>query len=65
MDLGSNPERAASFKLVGNTMILGVLELLAESMTLAEMSGVGKENLFRLIQGASDASSATFHWSPD
>jgi hypothetical protein len=42
MDLGSNPERAASFKLVGNTMILGVLELLAESMTLADQSGVGK-----------------------
>lgn len=79
MDLGSNPERAASFKLVGNTMILGVLELLAESMTLgssfncpprrrgrptdtfspyfcgsaADQSGVGKENLYKLIQGAS------------
>lgn len=50
MDLGSNPERAASFKLVGNTMILGVLELLAESMTLADQSGVGKENLYKLIQ---------------
>lgn len=52
-DLGANVEKAASFKLVGNSLILGVIELLAETMTLAEQTGVGQENLYKLIQGQS------------
>ncbi|CED83286.1 related to 2-hydroxy-3-oxopropionate reductase [Phaffia rhodozyma] len=50
MDLGSNVEKAASFKLVGNSMILATIEMLSETMTLADQSGVGKENVYKLIQ---------------
>ncbi|KAJ9093071.1 hypothetical protein QFC21_006564 [Naganishia friedmannii] len=50
MDLGSDVERAAKFKLTGNAMVLGCMELLAETMTLADQSGVGAEKLYELIQ---------------
>jgi 3-hydroxyisobutyrate dehydrogenase-like beta-hydroxyacid dehydrogenase len=45
MDLGSDVERAAKFKLTGNAMVLGCMELLAETMTLADQSGVGAEKV--------------------
>jgi len=50
IDVGSNVERAASFKLIGNSVVLGIIELLAESMTLADKSGVGAETLYELIK---------------
>lgn len=49
-DLGANVEKAASFKLVGNSVILGMIELLSEAFTLAESSGVGQDKLYQLIQ---------------
>ncbi|KAF5385352.1 hypothetical protein D9615_001209 [Tricholomella constricta] len=39
-DLGGNLEKAPTFKLIGNSMILGTLEVLAEAYTLAEKSGI-------------------------
>ncbi|GAA5998206.1 hypothetical protein JCM5350_000546 [Sporobolomyces pararoseus] len=50
IDVGANVERAASFKLLGNSVVLGVIELLAESMTLADKSGVGSELLYEFIK---------------
>ena len=42
---------APTFKLIGNSMILGTLEILAETYTLAEKAGIGAENVHRLVQG--------------
>lgn len=50
IDVGANVERAASFKLCGNSMILSIIETLAESMILAEKSGVGAELLYEFIK---------------
>ncbi|GAA5829479.1 hypothetical protein JCM3766R1_001113 [Sporobolomyces carnicolor] len=50
IDVGANVERASAFKLLGNSVVLGVIELLAESMTLADKSGVGAELLFEFIK---------------
>ncbi|GAA5900271.1 hypothetical protein JCM6882_002294 [Rhodosporidiobolus microsporus] len=50
IDVGSNVERAASFKLQGNGLIIGIIELLAEGMTLADKSGVGADLLYEFIK---------------
>jgi len=50
VDLGGNLEKAPTFKLLGNSLILGSLEILAESFTLAEKSGIGAENMHQLVQ---------------
>ncbi|WVQ83419.1 hypothetical protein IAT38_005560 [Cryptococcus sp. DSM 104549] len=50
MDLGSNVERAMSFKLVGNSLELGFIELLSECFTLCDQTGVGSEKLVELIK---------------
>ncbi|KAL1410309.1 hypothetical protein Q8F55_004315 [Vanrija albida] len=50
MDLGSNVERAMSFKLVGNSLELGFIELISECFTLADQAGVGSEALVELIR---------------
>ncbi|KAG9222414.1 hypothetical protein CCMSSC00406_0002749 [Pleurotus cornucopiae] len=49
IDLGGNLEKAPTFKLIGNSMILGTLEVLAESFTLAEKSGIGSLPVLELI----------------
>ncbi|KAH9854276.1 NAD-P-binding protein [Lenzites betulinus] len=41
LDLGGNIEKAPTFKLIGNSLILGSLELLAEVFTLSEKAGIG------------------------
>ncbi|KAG6830893.1 hypothetical protein H0H92_014044 [Tricholoma furcatifolium] len=64
VDLGGNLEKGLSwrcyklllshtptFKLIGNSMILGTLEILAEAYTLAEKSGIDAENVHSLVQG--------------
>ncbi|KAG6868487.1 hypothetical protein C0993_002025 [Termitomyces sp. T159_Od127] len=51
VDLGENLEKAPTFKLIGNSMILGTLEVLAEAYTLAEKSGIDAENVHNLVQG--------------
>lgn len=58
MDFGSNPEKAASFKLIGNSFILGQIEILAETMTLAEKTGVGAGRFFEFIEEFFPAPSA-------
>ncbi|KAG6845375.1 hypothetical protein H0H87_010484 [Tephrocybe sp. NHM501043] len=50
VDLGGNLEKAPTFKLIGNSMILGTLEVLAEAYTLAEKSGIDAENVHNLVQ---------------
>ncbi|KAF8746859.1 NAD-P-binding protein, partial [Rhizoctonia solani] len=49
IDLGGNVEKAASMKLVGNSFILGAIELIAETQTLADKAGVGAEQLDAFI----------------
>lgn len=49
IDLGGNVEKAAAFKLLGNSFIVGTIELLAETQTLAEKVGVGAEAFHHLI----------------
>ncbi|KNZ80621.1 hypothetical protein J132_04863 [Termitomyces sp. J132] len=50
VDLGENLEKAPTFKLIGNSMILGTLEVLAEAYTLAEKSGIDAENVHNFVQ---------------
>ncbi|ORY26073.1 6-phosphogluconate dehydrogenase [Naematelia encephala] len=50
MDLGSNVERAMAFKLVGNSLELGFIELLSECFTLCDQAGVGSDKLVELIK---------------
>jgi len=49
IDLGGNVEKAAAMKLIGNSFILGSLELIAETQTLADKSGVGAEQVHSFI----------------
>ncbi|KAF8594646.1 NAD(P)-binding protein [Ceratobasidium sp. AG-I] len=49
IDLGGNVEKASAMKLIGNAFILGSLELIAETQTLADKSGVGAEQLDQFI----------------
>ncbi|KAF7347249.1 NAD(P)-binding protein [Mycena venus] len=50
IDLGGNIEKASTFKLIGNSMILGTLEILAESYTLAEKSGIAASDVHGLVK---------------
>ncbi|KAI0964133.1 hypothetical protein AcW1_001023 [Taiwanofungus camphoratus] len=50
VDLGGNLEKAPTFKLIGNSMILGTLEILAEAFTLSEKAGIGAPQLYDLIK---------------
>ncbi|CAO1622366.1 unnamed protein product [Jaminaea pallidilutea] len=58
MDFGANPERAASFKLIGNAMILSTIEVLSETMTLAEKTGVGADSFMEFVTDFFPAPSA-------
>ncbi|EMD42253.1 hypothetical protein CERSUDRAFT_110782 [Gelatoporia subvermispora B] len=50
IDLGGNLEKAPTFKLIGNSLILSSLEILAESFTLAEKAGIGAPTLYNLVK---------------
>lgn len=50
MDMGANVERALSFKLVGNALELGFVELMSEAFTLCEAAGAGSSQLVELIR---------------
>lgn len=50
MDFGSDVEKASRFKLIGNSMILATIELCAETMTLADRSGIRPEQMYEYIQ---------------
>ncbi|PWZ02375.1 6-phosphogluconate dehydrogenase C-terminal domain-like protein [Testicularia cyperi] len=58
MDFGSNPERAAAFKLIGNSIIVSTIEMLAETMTLADKTGVGSDRLYEWLEEFYPAPSA-------
>ncbi|KAJ7597428.1 NAD-P-binding protein [Mycena floridula] len=49
-DLGGNVEKAPTFKLIGNSMILGTVEIFAEAFTLADKSGIGADSINHLVQ---------------
>ncbi|KAG9048835.1 hypothetical protein FS837_011918 [Tulasnella sp. UAMH 9824] len=49
IDLGGNVEKVAAFKLLGNSFIVGTLELLAETHTFAEKIGVGSQAFHDLL----------------
>lgn len=44
---------APAIKLIGNSILLGMLEILAESFTLAEKSGVDAKDVQEVIKGMS------------
>lgn len=48
--LGSDVSKATLLKITGNTMILGMIEVLAEALVFAEKSGLGSDNLNTFIQ---------------
>ncbi|KAH9950939.1 NAD-P-binding protein [Amylocystis lapponica] len=50
IDLGGNVEKAPTFKLLGNSLILGTIELLAEAMTLSEKAGIGSSQLYDFVK---------------
>lgn len=50
IDLGENIEKAPTLKLLGNSLILGTLEVLAEAHTLGEKSGIGAKTLHELVK---------------
>ncbi|KZT08781.1 uncharacterized protein LAESUDRAFT_742425 [Laetiporus sulphureus 93-53] len=50
MDLGGNLEKAPMFKLIGNSMILGSLEILAEAFTLSDKAGIDSAQTYELVK---------------
>ncbi|KAL4070720.1 NAD(P)-binding protein [Scleroderma citrinum] len=50
IDLGGNVEKAPTLKLIGNGMIMGANELLAETLTLGEKSGIGAHTVNSLVK---------------
>ncbi|KIO08519.1 hypothetical protein M404DRAFT_23065 [Pisolithus tinctorius Marx 270] len=50
IDLGGNIEKAPTLKLIGNGMIMGANELLAETLTLGEKSGIGAQTVQNLVK---------------
>ncbi|EIW86945.1 NAD(P)-binding protein [Coniophora puteana RWD-64-598 SS2] len=50
MDLGGNIEKAPTFKLIGNSLIMGANELLAEAFTFGEKAGIGQQTVLNLVK---------------
>ncbi|PPQ77044.1 hypothetical protein CVT25_014861 [Psilocybe cyanescens] len=50
IDLGGDLQKALTFKLLGNSLILGNLEVLAEAFTFAQKSGIGEDHVESLIK---------------
>lgn len=42
---------APTFKLIGNSIILGSLEVLAEAFTMGEKSNIGQDMVYQFIKG--------------
>ncbi|KAJ3731954.1 hypothetical protein DFJ43DRAFT_348922 [Lentinula guzmanii] len=49
IDLGENVEKAPTFKLLGNSMILGAVEVIAEAFTLGDKAGIEAGRINDLI----------------
>jgi len=43
--------QAPTFKLIGNSLVLGSMELIAEAYTIAEKSGIGQDLVYEYIKG--------------
>ncbi len=51
IDFSGQPcEKATTLKIIGNTMILNMVESLAEANVLAEKSGLGSDNLNKFVE---------------
>jgi 3-hydroxyisobutyrate dehydrogenase-like beta-hydroxyacid dehydrogenase len=50
IDLGGNIEKAPTLKLIGNGLIMGANELLAETLTLGDKSGIGADTVYGLVK---------------
>jgi len=50
IDLGGNIEKAPTLKLLGNSLILGSLEVMAEALTLGEKTGIGSDTAYQLMK---------------
>jgi 3-hydroxyisobutyrate dehydrogenase-like beta-hydroxyacid dehydrogenase len=51
IDFGGQPcGKASALKIIGNTMILNMVESLSEANVLAETSGLGSENLNKFVE---------------
>ncbi|THV01426.1 NAD-P-binding protein [Dendrothele bispora CBS 962.96] len=49
IDLGENVEKAPTFKLIGNSMILGAIEVFGEAYTLGEKAGIEADRVNDLM----------------
>ena len=50
INLGPDVKKATLLKITGNTLILGMVEILAEALVFAEKSGLGTDKLNEFIQ---------------
>ncbi|TFK26779.1 NAD(P)-binding protein [Coprinopsis marcescibilis] len=50
LDLGGDLEKALTYKLVANSMILGMNEVMAEALTFAGKSGIGSQRVLDLVK---------------
>lgn len=50
MKFGEKAAKAVEFKLIGNSMILSTVEMLSETMTLAEKTGIGADRVLEWIK---------------
>src|SRR5436309_15230606 len=50
LSVGEEVSNATLLKVTGNAMILGMIEMLAETLVLAEKSGLGTDTLDNFIQ---------------
>ena len=50
IQLGTDVSKSTLLKVMGNSMILGMIEILAEAFVVAEKSGLGTEQLDNFIQ---------------
>ncbi|KAJ3569730.1 hypothetical protein NP233_g4855 [Leucocoprinus birnbaumii] len=49
MDLGEDLEKAPTFKLIVNSLVLGNIELLAEAFTVATKAGIDGQNITTIV----------------
>lgn len=56
---GESALKAPTLKLIGNSMILGCMEVVAECQTLAEKSGIGAEAVHNFVKGNININSIT------
>lgn len=73
IDLGERPEKgplciylddgllqciaAPTFKLIGNSMVMGMTEVMAEAFTLAEKAGIGADMAYGIVKGDAELAS--------